>query len=71
MQIIGQGTLSMEDFTLDQLTQKEPHVAKLRIKSAKGYEGGGGVLYLGLSYDASTGRGGSSGEPRFRYSPHD
>lgn len=43
---------------MEQLTQKEPHVAKVRIKSARGYEGGGGVLYLGLSYDPSTGRSG-------------
>lgn len=46
---------------MEQLTQKEPHVAKLRIKSPKGYEGGGGVLYLGLAYDSSTGRSGGGG----------
>lgn len=58
VQLIGEGALTMEDFTMEQLTQKEPHVTKLRIKSPKGYEGGGGVLYLGLAYDSATGRGG-------------
>eukprot|EP00892_Ulva_mutabilis_P000158 jgi/Ulvmu1/10142/UM006_0096.1 len=59
-QIVGEGSLSVDDFTMEQLTQKEPHVVKVRIKSARGYEGGGGVLYIGLSHDATTGRNGSA-----------
>lgn len=54
LQIIGEGTLRLDEHKLETFTEKEPFVTKVRLKSPKGFAGGGGVLHVSLHYNSST-----------------